>query len=169
MDTFKKRLPKKKELFPLFAICALPIHILAIFGVLIEIPAMILRFGIWDIVASASYTLTFALAESFLFFFVVLFLIIVSPPKFLTSNIATKGPLISLLVIYSSALFSIHEWKSFFIWLAGFLIIVGILYRITPLLSRILQNLTERLVVLSVFYLLLDFFSLIVVIIRNIL
>ena len=69
----------KSELLYAFAFCALPVHLWTIYNMLRDVPAWILYMDVWDLIGTISYTLAFALLETFiLFLLLVLFSLLLS-------------------------------------------------------------------------------------------
>lgn len=171
MDTFKQRLPAKKDLFPLFSVCAFAIHIWAMLSIFVEVPSLLLRLDFNDFVGAIAYTLTFTLLESLLGFTIVLALLTLMPHKWRKYSTIATGTLILCILQYSILLVSelATSVTSTLLGLLGLLAIAGIFVQ---LMRRgrvsILVDFVDRLTVLTGLYITFDIIGLSIVIIRNI-
>jgi hypothetical protein len=138
---------------------------------LFEVPALILKASIFELVGALAYTLTFLLFETLVVTGLVLLVAAILPPRFLKDKIVSQG---SVFVLISSGwVMSIHP-QGFFVQdlhLIPYLIAVVIAYiiidryvKIEALNSRLVAALT----VLSYTLITFDVISLGIVMMRNI-
>ena len=64
---YNPRLPEKRELWRFLSLWLVYANSFALYSVFHEMPSLILRLRVWDIVGSVAYTLMFALFESVVF------------------------------------------------------------------------------------------------------
>ena len=177
MATFRQRIPSKKELFLAFASCAFPIYIWAIVNLLNEVPALILRLSAWDLVGVFAYTLSFALIESGLVFVILLVISFVFPPKFFRD----KFVVISTVIVFLTSIWfmlahffesSIRLWGKleFALSVLFFLLsLAGSYFAVlrSEKLSKVVEDLVERMSLLLYLYLTATLFFVLIVVIRN--
>lgn len=60
----KIKYPSKTEIGQLFAFCLTIINTLAIYSIITEMPALVLRLVVWDNIGAVAYSLCFALVET---------------------------------------------------------------------------------------------------------
>lgn len=169
MVIFKERFPARKDWLPIFAVCAFAVHGWAIFSLLREIPSLLLRLGLGDLLGAIAYTLTFALAESLLFFALVFVLVGLLPHRWFRHHTVWMGTVLAVLLQYASFLSILSAELSLFVaWLVGLgalLLIFFWLLRGDKM--RLWLDLVERVSVLAALYLVMDVFSVVVVVLRN--
>ena len=177
MATFRHRIPAKKELFLAFASCAFPIYIWAIVNRLYEVPALILRLSAWDLVGVFAYTISFALMESGVVFVILLVINFVLPPKFFRD----KFVVISAVIVFLTSVWfmlahffdsSIRLWGKveFALFALLFLIsLTGSYFAVlrSEKLTKVIENIVERVSLLFYFYLIIALFFVLIVVIRN--
>ena len=100
LTSLKYKIPSKKETIHSFTACAFPIYIWAIISLLHEIPALILRLSVWDLVGVIAYTISFALVESGIVFCILLTINFTLPPKFFRDKFIA----ISTLVVFLTSI-----------------------------------------------------------------
>lgn len=169
MATFKERFPARQDWLPIFSVCAFVVHGWAIFSLLREIPSLLLRLGIGDILGAIAYTLTFALVESLLFFALAFVLVGLLPHGWFRHHGVWMGTVLAALLQYASLLSVVVVEPAFFLtWLAGLVVLLAIFFGLLRGdKMRVWLDLVERLSVLAAFYLVLDVVSAAVVIWRN--
>lgn len=172
--------------------CAFPVHLWALILNLRDIPWMSERTNLWDAIGAASYGLLLAFSESVLIFLAVVLLGLVIPrswdPERRTALLGMLVLLVSLWAMVSQLLFlwdvslpaqalaflrgSRHPLRilyaaSLVIVTPTILLPVYLLVR-TERMVALMQDLMERLSLLSLLYLFFDLLGLVVVLIRNI-
>jgi len=169
LATFKERFPARKDWLPIFGVCAFVVHGWAIFSLLREIPSLLLRLGMGDILAAIAYTLTFALAESLLFFALVFALVGLLPHRWFRNHTIWMGTVVAVLLQYASLLSVMSaELPVFMAWLLGLGALLLIFFRLLRGdKMRLWLDLVERVSVLAALYLVVDGLSLVVVVLRN--
>jgi len=184
LDGVKDRLPGKQDAFLLFTTCVFPIHVWAILIFLNDAPAYIRRMPFGDIAGIFAYTQVIALIESLIFWGFLLFVCISMPRKYFKDWFISQGTLLVLgffiLVIpmhYQMDIIEGLQWNLelydimfvvwLLLWLAG-LIIMSTLIRRNLIFEKKLVNLVDRIMLLSLLYVLIDVVSFAFVIFRNI-
>lgn len=156
----------------------IPVHVWAIFNVLREVPAWILRMSMWEMIGVIAYTQVFALFESLILFILILLAAIILPGNLLRNDIAISSALIMfVLSIWLVILHYNSDWifsrnlPILAIWLGtllGTLILLLLLSRrLKPIQDRIV-NIMSRFAVLAALYLVIDALSVLIVLVRNI-
>ena len=191
MTTFTTRRYSRQGLWSLFLVCAFPLHFWTLILVFRDISWLTERTNAWDAIGVASYGMLFALTESVVIFLCVALLGLLTPRHwqtdrriaFLTLLILITsiwGMISQLLFLWNISLpaqaiqflrSSSHPLRILYV--ASLTIVSATV--LLPVYSFIrsdkavpfMQNLAERLSVLTMFYLLFDLLGLIIVIIRN--
>lgn len=193
MATF--RLPfrySKQDLWSLFLITAFPIHVWTIILVLRDLSWVTERTNVWDAIGVGSYGLVFAFIESVVVFLILVLLGLLIPGKWreekrlallavlflVIASWAIAGQLYFLAGItlpgwiYRLLAQSSHPLQVLY---GGVLSLVLVTVLIPTALviqsgkaMRVVRGLIERLSLLTLIYLFLDFVGLVIVILRNI-
>jgi hypothetical protein len=191
MTTFVTRRYSRQGLWSLFLVCAFPLHFWTLLLLFRDISWLAERTNLWDAIGVAAYGMLFAFTESVLIFLVVAVLGLLTPKQWednrritflslLILIISVWGMIGQLLFLWNVSLpaQAIQFLRSFshplrMLYTASLMIVAP-----TVLLSvysfirsdkavPFMQNLVERLSVLTIFYLFFDVVGLIIVIIRN--
>lgn len=155
----------------------IPVHIWAIFNVLREIPAWILRMNFWDMIGVVAYTQIFALFESIVLFVLFLLAVVLLPVNWLRKDVVVSSAIIMfalsvwLVVLHFHAnwLFD-RNFSLLSIWFVTLVVTLPLLLLLTKKRKSMrlsITNLMGRFAVLAAFYLLIDAFSLAIVLFRN--
>ena len=194
MTTLKNWISRRysrQGLWSLFLICAFPIHLWTLILVSRDMDWVIARTNVWDAIGVGSYGMIFALGESILLFVVVVLLGLLLPGHWQQER---RVAFLSLLVIIVSlwAIFgqlrflwnlslplsiqqilarSAHPFRLLYaLYLAAVVpsVALPVYFFLRSATSvRWMQELTERLSVLTMFYLLFDAAGLLIVLVRN--
>jgi len=175
----KEPVVTRRAVWLLFAACVFPTHVWAIIDVLREVPAWILRMSISELIGSTAYVLgIYALPDAVLLFVGVMVLAFILPARFLRRHLAVRGGLLALITAVWFILFhSNPNWLEqrqivpLVVWALSYLLAVGGAYFLLvrrPRVETAVHSFVQRLATLSALYLLLDFISIIIVIVRNI-
>ena len=177
-EFIRRRFASREYLISAFAICVFVIHVWAIYNLLKEVPAWVLRLSFPELVGVIAYTQVFALFESILIFLLLIGLGAVLPAKWYRNKF---GSLSVAIVLITSAWFIAAQYndnlltgsglKGFAIWAVTYLIAVGIAVGVIHYFKKLdglLNGFAQRVLVLSVLYLAVDIFSIFVVIFRNV-
>jgi hypothetical protein len=189
------RLPfrySKQDLWSLFLITAFPIHVWTIILVLRDLSWVTERTNVWDAIGVGSYGLVFAFIESVVVFLILVLLGLLIPGKWreekrlallavlflVIASWAIAGQLYFLVGItlpgwiYRLLAQSSHPLQVLY---GGVLSLVLVTVLIPTALviqsskaMRVVRGLIERLSLLTLIYLFLDFVGLVIVILRNI-
>jgi hypothetical protein len=168
-----------EDLLRLFAVCVFPVHVWAYINFFYNAPSLVIRMNIWDISGVLAYVLAFAFIESVIIFILLLLLSILLPSKWIRNKLVAKGTAIVLIIFLF--LIPVHFYqniKTIFvskgIW-TGLWILLGII--VVILMNRIVQrnetiekqliNLADRIIILSIIFVILDFIALGIVVVRN--
>ncbi|MCP4356837.1 MAG: hypothetical protein GY796_02320 [Chloroflexi bacterium] len=167
-----------QDLWLLFVAVVFPVHVWAIINILREIPSMLLRMSLWEIVAVISYALLFALLDSIVLFVGVTLLGLILPGRFFKDRFVAVGSMLALvtavwLIIFNlnPAWFDQRQSVPLALWAISYVVVVAAAYIAIwrkPGVEAKVVNFVNRLTVLSSIYLFLDLISIIIVIIRNI-
>ena len=181
----------KQKLWSLFLTCAFPFHLWTLIQVFRDVSWVTERTNAWDAVGVAAYGMLFALVESLLAFLVVVLLGLVTPRywdddrriaflSLLFLIAAVWGMISQLLFIWNIQLPS--QTMEFLVrsghplrWLYGGSLAIVLATVLLPVylffgsskFSLLVQDFTDRLSVLTIFYLLFDLAGLTIVIVRN--
>lgn len=182
----------KQGLWSLFLICAFPFHLWTLILVFRDVSWITERTNSWDAIGVASYGLLFALVESILLFLVFVLVGFVTPRQWkVDKRISFLGLLFLLLAIWAMISQLLFIWNinlpvstmQFLAssghplrWLyAGSLAIVIptvvlpiYFFLRTDKVSFAMQELIDRLSLLTMLYLFFDFVGVIIIVIRNI-
>ena len=187
----KLRRYSKQKLWSLFLTCAFPFHLWTLIQVFRDLSWVAERTNAWDAVGVAAYGMLFALVESLLAFLIVVLLGLATPIRWdddrrisflslLFLITAVWGMITQLLFIWNIQLpsqtmeflvLSKHPLRwlyggSLVIVLATVLLPVYLFFRSSKF-SLLVQDFTDRLSILTIFYLLFDLAGLTIVIFRN--
>lgn len=192
MATFTTRIYSRQGLWSLFLVCAFPLHFWTLILVFRDISWLTERTNAWDAIGVASYGMIFAFTESVVIFLIVALLGLLTPKHWETDR---RIAFLALLILITSIWGMISQLL--FLWnvslpvqaiqflrssdhplriLYGVSLVIVIPTVLLPLFSfirskkvvAVMQNLTERLSLLTMFYLFFDLLGLIIIIIRNI-
>ena len=192
MANFITRGYSRQGLWSLFLTCAFPLHFWALVLVFRDISWLTERTNAWDAIGVASYGMIFAFTESALVFCIIALLGLLTPRQWETDRrIAFLGLLILITAIWGMIGQLLFLWNVFlpaqaiqFLRSSSHplrIIYAACLMVVTPTVLlpiyafirsnkavRVMQNLMERLSLLTMFYLFFDLLGLIIVITRNI-
>ncbi|HLF73874.1 MAG TPA: hypothetical protein VI524_05990 [Anaerolineales bacterium] len=191
MADFITKRYSRQGLWSLFLVCAFPLHLWTLILAFRDISWLTERTNAWDAVGVASYGMVFALIESVVVFLVVALLGFLTPRRWQSDQrVAFLGLLILLTSLWGmigQLLFLSNVWLPApavqflresghplrIMYAAALAVVVPTV--VLPIYSFIrwqkavafMQNLMERLSVLTMFYLVFDLLGLIIIIIRN--
>jgi hypothetical protein len=185
LTALKSRFPSLPDSLSLFLLCVFPIHIWSLIAFLREVPGYVLRYTVWEMISILAYVQVFAFVETGLVLIILLALAFFLPRWILLDRFVAQGTLFVLVttlwivpIHYQSRIatalsldvtgYLVMIW----FWIMSYLaVLVGfsILLRRRDRFETGITGFVERLALLSVAYLLVDFASLSIVTIRNIL
>ena len=192
MANFITRGYSRQGLWSLFLTCAFPLHFWALVLVFRDISWLTERTNAWDAIGVASYGMIFAFTESVVIFLVAALLGFLTPKHWEADRrIAFLGLLILITSVWGMIGQLLFMWNVFlpaqtlqFLRTSSHplrIIYAACLIVVTPTVLlpvyafirsnkavRVMQNLMERLSLLTMFYLFFDLLGLIIVITRNI-
>lgn len=192
MATSIKQRYSRQGLWSLFLVCAFPLHFWTLILAFRDISWLTERTNAWDAIGVASYGMIFAFTESLLIFLVVVLLGFLIPKRWqIDKRVAFLSLLILITAIWGMIGQLLFLWNIFLPpqaiqFLRGSSHPLRIIYMICLLVVTptvllpvyafirsnkavmFMQNLVERLSLLTMFYLLFDLLALMIVIIRNI-
>jgi hypothetical protein len=166
----------------LLSACIFPVFFWAFYDFFNQFPSYILGYSVTEIVGIASYNLSFALLESFLFFVIILLILylvaVILPNKLLGDHLAVIGSGLAIWVAgvamfiqknYLTVIGWSSKTESIYLSLVvlGFLIYWAFVIHY-PKFKSVLRSIYKRLVVLSAIYAVFGMAGFIVVILRNI-
>ena len=181
----------KQGLWTLFLVCAFPLHLWTLILAFRDVSWVTERTNAWDAIGVVSYGMIFALAESVLLFLILVFVGFLTPWRWESER---RIALLAFLVLILSVWAMIGQLL--FLWNVSFpasaldylrnsdhpvrITYAVCLLVITPTVLlpaysflktnkavTVMQNLMERLSLLSMFYLVFDLLGIIVILIRN--
>ncbi len=169
-----ERLPRAADARTVLLTCEMLVHTWAIIAYLHELPSLVLRMTLWEMVGALSYTLTFAFVESLLMAVVILALSVLLPARWLRDRLARRGPFLSLsLMLLGWALGGSIASGSYVGLVPGVILLVSIGMALVGLeqrssgVRRTIDRLISGLQLLGGVYLALDGVGLGIVVIRN--
>jgi len=190
--TFIVQRYSRQGLWFLFLTCAFPLHFWTLILVFRDVSWLTERTNVWDAIGVAAYAMIFAFTESVVIFLIIVLLGFLTPKRWqVEKRVAFLSLLILITAIWGMIAQLLFLWNIFLpppaiqflrssshplrIMYAVCLIVVTA----TVLLSayaflrsnkavKIMQDLMERLSLLTMFYLFFDLLALMIVIIRNI-
>ncbi|MFP4394787.1 MAG: hypothetical protein ACLFTI_05935 [Anaerolineales bacterium] len=166
-----KKLPSKQELYRFLAVWLAFVNTWAFLSWLYEVPSLIRRLNLWDLVGSLAYTTTFALVESLGIFIPFTLLALLIPTRWLRYvTFALHALIIAMMVLYVGIGFTLDSGQQTLTWVLGFVSLTGLAYilRRKPRIQQRLVGLLDRLVVLATLYLIVDVVGVVIVVIRNV-
>ena len=187
MPGFKKKLPSKDEIIPVYGVILFPIFSWTIYRLLWNLPSWQKDlFSTWEVLVLSAYGLAFALVESLTILGLILLLSVILPAKYLKDKFVAQGSALlwvffslAVAVQYGIASVVFLSWsiKQFAITSALILILSILLLTVGPYflirrfekLEVFFTSLADRMTIFLIIYLPLGILSLILVILRNIL
>lgn len=178
MAIFKNQFPTRQDLFTVFLACVFPIHIWALFNVMREVPAWILRMSTWEMAGVIAYTQFYALIEAVIVFLGMVLLITILPIGGLRKrfvSVATAVILISsiwfIILHLNGQMLDQRQVVLVAAWAGTYLLaLVGALFALfrSEKVANFFAQFAQRVVVLSVIYLFIDLLSLVLIVVRNV-
>lgn len=181
----------RQGLWSLFLICAFPLHLWTLILAFQDISWLTERTNAWDAIGVVSYGMLFALVESILIFLVLVLLGLITPSRwnsdrriaflaFLVLIVSLWGMISQLLFLWDVSLpesaieFLRRSDHPLRITYAVCLMVItptvllpAFSFLRTNKTVTVMQNLMERLSLLSMFYLVFDLLGVIIIIVRN--
>jgi hypothetical protein len=177
----KRRFPTGNQIFTVFLTILFPITFWSVLNFSRELPSYLLRMKIWEIVGVFSYTQVFACFESLLFLVVLILIAGLLPQQVFLKYFITQATLIGLLASiwiiplhYKDQILAIYpkfenSWTKAS-WLGIFIVLVigiSFLFRRYSGLEKAFRTFIDKLAVVSMLYLIVDFTSLFIILARN--
>ncbi|NBD36307.1 MAG: hypothetical protein GVY30_09980 [Chloroflexi bacterium] len=164
----QSRLPSKQKAYEFFSFCIFLVQTWAIYSLLREMPSLLLRYTVWDIVGAASYTFAFTLLESLGLFAIFYLLTILLPAPILKDEFIIRAVLIFFLINYLAMAFLLTT-DQILPWSAGLVGLLGLGYFIVKYkkIRSTIAGGMDRLSVLATIYLVVDILSVLIVLVRN--
>lgn len=160
-----------------FAACAFPVYTWSMLAFFDKLPSWLLFLSTWELVSVLAYSLVFALFESSMLLLCLVILARILPGRLLRDKFATLGSMIVLVTaVWAIAVQlnvqAITSWpmRALMLWGGVYLGSIGIAFYVILRhggVERAWHVLVDRLVVLLYLYLPVTFFSIIVVVVRN--
>ena len=189
MENIQKTRFDRADWIQLFLVCGFPIQFWALFSSLRDFTWLIGQVGLWDGIGFLSYVLIYAFIDTFLLFFIVATVSFLTPKswqiEYRFTWLAWLGFSIAILSLVDQILVSniyvrwvegFLDWLPFPVWsLLEFSLGIIILTIIFPQITlkknfKILDGLysfLDKVATLSIFYIILDGFGFVVVLIRT--
>lgn len=183
LHTLKNRVPTKREVSLLFSACLLLTHTWTILHFLNKVPSYMIRMSLFDLFGVFAYTQVSALLESILLLSFCVCVSIALPIRLFKDKFIAQGTvLLSITFLWGApAVYhsNIMEWQSWGpiadlmgigLWSISYVAVICwlfVLIRRKKVFEEGIHAFVERSTVLSTLYLLVDVFSLSVVVCRN--
>jgi len=177
LGIFRKRIASPQDLFYGFVACSFPIFLWTFYRIFVQIPAWIIKMGIWDVIGVCSYALSFSLFESLLVWLFFLILGGVLPEKLYRSRFVV----ITTVVVFISAIWAafaqlnydvVYDWHivEALPWLAAYFISIAVFYGLVRQFERfakLIYKVVMGISVLATLYVSSGVIGVVIVIIRN--
>jgi hypothetical protein len=165
------RVASNEEILLLFVVCVFFIHVWSVVVLLIEIPALILRANVWELIGVIAYVLAFALFES-VFVVAVLVLISIALPQKIFRNLFVPEGVMVVTLISGWAMSVQRQGALIRNWnIMPVVVLMAVFYVLTYRFERV-QNLLFRIAramsVLSFTYVAFDVVGVFIVLLRNV-
>lgn len=170
-------MPSKGDTANIFAVCALPVFLWAIYSYLYAFPGYVLRLNAWDLIGALSYTLAFALLESAITTLPFVIASVLLPPRIFKNNIVVLTTVIVLVTSiwmidanYHQVNFGEYEIGRFILYVTLYLLTVAVPITIVirfDRIGRIIQGFVGRLALLVYVYAALAAIAVLIVLLRN--
>ena len=176
MINLLKHLPPAKEALLVYSICVLPNHIWSIVNTLRDVPAWLIKMSLWEVISVIAYIQTIALIESVILFMGLVVISIILPGKIIRENFLTRS---SFIIFFLTSIALIAHFttgiRPAIIYCSILIIVFAIIFFISnkyfsmknEQLTNQLSRIYERLVILSLFYILIDIVGVLIVVFRN--
>ena len=170
MRNWIQRFPQYRDSYILFSSCSIPIHIWAILNLLFYLPPVISRANLFEIIGVMGYVLGVAFLDSVILFITLFLLSIFLPTKLFRARFLSVGSMLGFyFVLWAVSLQP--QWipvknYNFPIFLSIILASYLLLVRYPKFELRI-NSMAKRFSVLGSTYLLIDFFGILIVVVRN--
>lgn len=177
-DSIAKRGMNKATLWIVFAAAVFPTHLWALIDFLREYPAWIKRMNTTELLGSFSYVMgVFALPDAIVLFVGIVVLALILPYRFFREKFASLGSALALITAVWLMIFqSFPNWLEMRqllplgLWAVSYLVVLAVAYRMImrrPKVETAVDNFMQRAVSMATLYLIIDFLSIINVVIRN--
>jgi hypothetical protein len=177
LGNFQRIFPSRQDVAGTFLVCVSFVYFWSIILMLYRIPSSILYYGVWDLVSTIAYTLSFALFESFLVCLVLVVLSAILPSGLYRLKFLPLSTMVILVTIFWAAVYHLffeplysligiwaHLWVGLYLLnLAMAVYLVHQRARVASLMAAI----ANRITVLSYLYLFSGLVSAVMVAIRN--
>jgi hypothetical protein len=168
----------KATLWIVFAAAVFPTHLWALIDFLREYPAWIKRMNTTELLGSFSYVMgVFALPDAIVLFVGIVVLALILPYRFFREKFASLGSALALITAVWLMIFqSFPNWLEMRqllplgLWAVSYLVVLAVAYRMImrrPKVETAVDNFMQRAVSMATLYLIIDFLSIINVVIRN--
>lgn len=160
------------EALRVLAVCAFPINVWAIVGILYQVPSWILSNNLWDFIGLIAYALSYSLGEILALFLPLLAAGWLAPARWLRGRFVALSTAVVLEVTVFVLLINYVEgliWKKRLL-AVPFIVILGLLIYLAlryPKFSRGLELIADRITILGSILLFFNLVSVIIVLVRN--
>ena len=182
MDIYKRRGISREDLLLVFSACLFPVYVWSFYNLFNQMPTLISRLDLIELVGAIAYVLAFALVESALFFLVLSAILsiftFILPTKLFGAHWTAIGSMLAILI---SAMAMVIQFNFdqvvrlsgrrilFYLGLIGLgFAVVYLLILSFPKIENAIRAVIRRVSVLSMIYTLIGCLSILIVIIRNI-
>lgn len=175
VSTSTTRFPRRHEVVPVFATCAVPVFSWTIFWFLHRMPGWLPFLAPWRILGIFAYTQAFALLESLSILLVLILMAAILPVRLFRRKFVAVGTALMMsaaLWIACGQIILIDNPNRLPLWAAlalAFTLLSCVLVHRYPRLEQFLSSLADRLTVFLYLYVPLGLLGLVVVVSRNLL
>lgn len=143
----------------MLSVCILPIHLWTTIVLLYNVPSLIIKANVWQILGVVAYVFTFALLECLCLFGGIVLLSVFLPGKIFRERFVSLGT--ALAIIFAGLAFLFNSQlvvnRSWILIPLGLVILAVLVFLVRRPLEKMRSNaLAERMTILSGLYLLLD-------------
>lgn len=162
----------RREALTVLAVCALPINVWAIVGILYQVPSWILSNNLWDFIGLIAYALSYTLAEILALVLPLLAAGWLAPARWVRGRFVALSTAVVFEVTVFVLLLNFVEgliWRKRLL-AVPFIVILGLLLFLVlrfPKVSRGLELAAERMAILGSILMFFNPVSLIIVLVRN--
>jgi len=179
LATFKEhlesKLPSRQEILPVLSVIVFIVFTWALYRMFFQVPS-------WDVLIIISYALMFALFESAVVLGFLLIFSLFFPAKYFKEKFVAQGSTVVLMISMGAfalqrkikIMYRLDGWELIlypFVILAAIVFVIftaSYIYDRFKILPRIINTVTERMIVFVLLYVPLSILGLLVVLVRNI-
>jgi hypothetical protein len=159
LNLLLSRFPSRRESYLVLSVCILPIHLWTTVVMLYNIPSLVLKANVWQILGVTAYVFVIALLECLSLFGVIVLLSFLLPGRIFRERFVSLGTALAIIFPGIAFLFNTQLVvnRAWILIPLGFVILAVLIYLVRRPLEQVGSSaLAERMTILSGLYLLLD-------------